>query len=160
MLGWKKMWNQTWRPRNSCDNGSMAKILIAKIQVNLCVLLQVSLGLGTKFTWIAIIKIFVIELSPQPFLGCHVWFHIFYHSSCTLFSQFGCFCIRRYHFFLYWHSHNTPKLAYASLLFFFLYYRSEALLWKRCCIQNLTFFFICIISITVLYLVLKLVRWL
>jgi len=37
-------------PRNGCDNSSMAKILIMTVQVNLCVLLQVSLGLSTKFT--------------------------------------------------------------------------------------------------------------
>jgi len=42
--------NQRWWPLNGCDNSSMAKILMTTIQVNLCTLLQISLGLSTKFT--------------------------------------------------------------------------------------------------------------
>ena len=60
-----------------CDSRLMAKILIATIQVNLCCLLYISLGFGTKFTWIVIIKIFAINLPSQPFLGHHLGFHIF-----------------------------------------------------------------------------------
>ena len=61
--------------------------------MNLCCLLQVSLGFGTKFTWIVIIKIFAINLPSQPFLGCHLWFHIYLSWGCILFSQLGCFGI-------------------------------------------------------------------
>ena len=96
MPGWKKTGNQRWRPRNGCDNSSMAKILITTIQVNLCVLLQVSLGLGTKFTWIVVIKIFAIELLSQPFLGRHLWFHVFFHPGILgphPFFTACCFCI-------------------------------------------------------------------
>jgi len=102
MLGWKKMWNQRWWPRNGCDNSSMAKILITTMQVNLCVLLQVSLGLGTKFTSIVVIKTFAIELIPQPFLGYHLWLHIFFHPSilglhtfftaCCFYINIASFC--------------------------------------------------------------------
>ena len=74
----KKMWNPRWRPRNGCDGRLMAKILITTIQVNLCCLLQVSLGFGTKFTWIFIIKNCAINLPSQLFLGCHLRFHIFF----------------------------------------------------------------------------------
>ena len=74
--GWKKMWIQRWQPRK--DGGLMAKILITTIQVNLCSLLQVSLGFSTKFTWIVVIKSFAINLPSQPFLGRHLWFHIFF----------------------------------------------------------------------------------
>ena len=51
------------------------------IQVNLCCLLHVSLRFGTKFTWIVVIKIFAINPLPQPFLGCHLEFHIFFHNG-------------------------------------------------------------------------------
>ena len=89
-LWWKKMWNPRWRPRNGCDGRLMVKILITTIQVNL-----VPLGLGTKFTWIVVIKIFTINLPSQPFLGRHLGFHIFFHHSLSqgrsLFLQLGCF---------------------------------------------------------------------
>ena len=53
------------------------------------------LDLGTKFTWIVIIKSFTINLPSQPFLGRHLGFHIFFHHSLfegrTLFLQLGCF---------------------------------------------------------------------
>ena len=98
----KKIWNQRWRPRNGCDNSSMAKFLITTIQVNLCVLLQVSLGLSTKFNWIVVIKIFAIELLSQPFLGCHLWFHVFFHpgilgphpffTACCFYIDITSFC--------------------------------------------------------------------
>jgi len=55
----------------------IAKNLITTIQENLCCLLPISLGFGTKFIWIAIIKIFTIDLPSQPFLGHHLGFHIF-----------------------------------------------------------------------------------
>ena len=53
------------------------------------------LGLGKKFTYIAVIKLFTINLPSQPFLGRHLGFHIFFHHSffegCTVFLQLGCF---------------------------------------------------------------------
>jgi len=78
---WKKIWNPRWRPRNGCDGRLMAKILITTIQVNLCCLLHVSLGFGTKFTWIVVIKNFAISLLLQPFLGRHLGFHIFFPND-------------------------------------------------------------------------------
>jgi len=89
--------------KNDCDRRLIAKILISTIQANLCCLLHVSLGFGTKFTWIVVIKIFSINLPPQPFLGRHLGFHIFFHNGLlwgsTLFLQLDCFWIR-FHFFV------------------------------------------------------------
>ena len=48
---------------------SVTKILVRKIQVNLCCLIPASLGIGTKFTLIVVIKLFVTDLSSQPFFG-------------------------------------------------------------------------------------------
>jgi len=76
----KEMWNPMWWSRNSCDGRLIAKILIT-IQVNLCCFLHVSLGLGTKFTLIAVIKKFAISLPSQPFFGCHLGFFTFFHNS-------------------------------------------------------------------------------
>jgi len=98
-----KMWNPRWRPRYGCDGKLIAKTLIMTIQVLLCYLLHASLGFGTKFTWIVIIKIFAIILLSQPFLGCHLGFHIFFSQwpswGRTFFLQLDCFWIR-FHFFL------------------------------------------------------------
>ena len=48
-----------------------------------------------KFTRIVVVKIFTINLPPQPFLGRHLGFHIFFHHSLferrTVFLQLGCF---------------------------------------------------------------------
>ena len=77
---WKKLWNQRWRPRSGCDGRIMAKFLMTTIQANLCCLLQASLGIGTKFTWSVVIKNFAIILPSQPLLGCHLWFHNFFHA--------------------------------------------------------------------------------
>ena len=88
------MWNPRWRPRNGCDGRLMVKILIPTIQVSF-----VPKPTGTKFTWIVIIKIFTINLLSQPFLGRHLWFHIFFHHSLfggySLFLQLGCFGLDR-----------------------------------------------------------------
>ena len=90
-LWWKKMWNPRWRPRNGCDGKLMVKILITTIQVNF----GAAWSIGTKFTWIVVIKFFTINLPSQPFLGRHLGFHIFFHHSLfeghTLFLQLGCF---------------------------------------------------------------------
>ena len=56
LILWKKMWKKKWRPIIGCDGRLMIKILMTTIKVNLCCLLHISLGLGTKFTWIVIIK--------------------------------------------------------------------------------------------------------
>ena len=72
----------------------MAKILTMTIQLNL---VPKPWRSHHKFTLIVIIKTFAINLPSQSFLGCHLGFHIFFHTgffrSCTLFSQLGCFCI-------------------------------------------------------------------
>jgi len=92
---WRKMWNPRWWPRNCYDGMLMTKFLITTIQVNLCCLLHVSLGFGTKFTWIVVIKNFVISLPSQPFLGRHFWIsHLFSQwpfRGHTVLLQLGCF---------------------------------------------------------------------
>ena len=62
-------------PRNCFDNSSIANILMTTIQVNLYVLLHVSLRFGTKFTWTVVIKSFAYDL------GRHCWFRIFFTAS-------------------------------------------------------------------------------
>jgi len=87
MTVWKKLWNQ------SSDGRIMAKFLITTIQANLCCLLQASLGIGNKFTWI-VIKNFAIILPSQPLLSHHLWFQNFCRFCMgTPFLQFGCFCV-------------------------------------------------------------------
>ena len=128
--------------------------------MNLCVLLQVSLGLSTKFTWIVVIKIFAIELLSQPFLGSHLWFHIFFHSGILgphPFFTACCFCIDITSFC------NCIFIIQPALVLFiclFLYYRSDEL---RCCIQNLTVFSSFFYIITLIFIVdfvLKFTWWL
>jgi len=95
---WKKMWNPKWQPRNGCDGRLIAKFLITMIH---CCLLHVSLGYGTRFTWI-VINNFAISLSSQLFLGCHLGFSIFFTMALLgphpLFAA-GLFWIR-FHFFM------------------------------------------------------------
>ena len=78
-------------------------------------------SIGTKFTRIVVIKIFTINLPSQPFLGCHLGFHIFFHHSLfkgrTPFFTAWLFLIR-FHFFLYLY---TPKPAYGQLWDFLTY---------------------------------------
>jgi len=52
----------------------MAKILIITIQVKLCFLILASLGIGTKFTYIVIIKFFPSIFYQIPFQGPSVRF--------------------------------------------------------------------------------------
>jgi len=75
---WKKMWNPRWWPRNGCDGRLIAKILIMTIQVNLVLFLW---RRQHRFTCIVIIESFAISLPSQPFLGCHLGFHIFFHND-------------------------------------------------------------------------------
>ena len=98
MKAWKKLWNPKWRPRSGCDSRIMAKFLITAIQANLCCLLQTSLGIGTKFTWIIVIKNFAIILPSQPLLDHHLGFYNFFHAviflhGLHLFLQQSCFCL-------------------------------------------------------------------
>jgi len=74
---WKNCANLKSQGKKCEIKGGSQDILLTTIKKNFCALLQVSLGLGTKFTWIVVIKIYAIKLSSQPFLGCHIWFHIF-----------------------------------------------------------------------------------
>jgi len=60
------------------DGRLMAKILIMTIQVNLFCLLHILLGFGTKFTWIAVIKIFAISLPSSHFLAATLDFTSFF----------------------------------------------------------------------------------
>jgi len=71
-------------PRNGCDG----KILT--IQVNLCCLLHISLGFGTKFTWIVVIKNFVITAIfwPPPWISQLFSQWPFWGRT---FLQLGCF---------------------------------------------------------------------
>jgi len=90
---WKKMWNPRWRLRNGCHGRLMAKFLITTIQVNLVPIPSETWRRQHKFTWIVIIKIFTISLPSQPFLGCHLVFHIFFSQwpfwGCTFFYSWA-----------------------------------------------------------------------
>ena len=81
MLLWKKMWNPKWWPRNGRDGRLNAKILIMKIQVNLCCLLHIS-----QF-WIVVTKIFAFSVPSQPFLGYRFGFHIFLNQMLIWFTE-------------------------------------------------------------------------
>jgi len=59
----------------------MAKILIMTIQVNLVPNPSETWRRQHKLTWIVVIKFFTISLPSQPFLGCHLGFHIFFHNG-------------------------------------------------------------------------------
>jgi len=105
------------------DGRLWQKLLIMTIQVNLCCLLCIPLGFGTKFIWIVVIKIFVISL--QPFLGRYLGFHIFFAMAflqATHFFIAGLFWIR-FHFFLFTHLHmlSNPIRHRFSLLDLLLY---------------------------------------
>ena len=52
--------------------------LITTIQVNFYCGIPASLEIIIKFTWIAAMKIFVTDLSSQPFLGHHLYFTTFF----------------------------------------------------------------------------------
>ena len=124
-----------WRPRNGCDGRLMVKILITLIQVNL-----VLFGLGTKFTWIVVIKIFTINLPSQPFLGCHLGFHIFFHLSlfegCTLFLQLGCFGLNFTSFCIC--IHQSQSLGLFNLQFFSLPQEEEKMRQGDCFVTKLS----------------------
>ena len=88
-----KVVNPDWWQRIGCGSRLIAKILITKIQVNLCQFLEQS-----KFTWIVIINIFVINQPPQPILGRQPGFHNFFHPvhftlDLHLNLQLGCFLV-------------------------------------------------------------------
>ena len=90
------------------------------IQVYLCVLFQVSLGLSTKFPWTVDIKIFAIDLPSQSFLGLHLWFHIFFYP-CFLGLHSFFHSLAVLFLFVMTLTDNVPKLVYLvffSCLFF------------------------------------------
>jgi len=69
----------------------MAKVLITTIQANLCCLLQVSLEFDTNFNSpeSSLLKFLLyINLPSQPFLGCHLGFHIFFTMAFLGAAQF------------------------------------------------------------------------
>jgi len=71
------------------DGKLMEKFLIMTIHMNLCCLLHISLGFGTKFTWIVISKIFAISLPSNHFLAATLAF--FTMGATHFFLQLGCF---------------------------------------------------------------------
>jgi len=65
-------------------------------QVNLCCLLHVSLRLGTKFTWIVVIKILVLTYHHGHFLAATLDITFFHNSllgSRILSLQLDCFVL-------------------------------------------------------------------
>ena len=81
---WKKLQNQRWWPKSGCDGRIMEKFLITTIQANLCCLLQASLGIGTKFTWIVVIKIL-----PLSYHHSHFWASTFDFTTFFMLSFFA-----------------------------------------------------------------------
>ena len=75
----KSVWPQEYTD-NKCEIKGGSQDIVT-IQVNLCCLLHVSLGFGTKLTWIAVIKFFAICLTSQSFLGSHFGYHIFFTTA-------------------------------------------------------------------------------
>jgi len=73
IVSMKKVVKYRWKPRNGCDSRSMTKYN----NENSGYLISASLGIGTKFTWIIVVKIFVTDLPSQPFLGHHLHFTAF-----------------------------------------------------------------------------------
>ena len=88
----KKGVKSGWQPRNGCDGSLIAEILIMTIWVKLVPNPNKTWRRQQNFTWIFIIKLFAMNLRSQPFLGCHLGFHIFFHNgflgSCTLSGLF------------------------------------------------------------------------
>jgi len=81
---WKKMWNPRWQSRNGCDGRLMTKILITTIQVNL---VPNPSETRQKFTWIVVIKNFVIikilslAYHHSHFLAATLDFTSFFHNA-------------------------------------------------------------------------------
>ena len=76
-----KLWNPRWRLRNGCDVRLVAKTLMTTIQANLVPNPSEAWRRKHKFTWIAVSKIFAINLLSQPFLGHQLGFHIFFYNG-------------------------------------------------------------------------------
>jgi len=92
----KKDVNPRWQPRNGCDGRFIAKILITTIQANLCCLLHVSQGFGTKFTLLTYHHSHLLAASlnftpffTMAFLGAA---H-FYYSFAVYGLDFTSFCM-------------------------------------------------------------------
>jgi len=121
MLLWRKMWNPKWRPRNGCDGRLKAKNLITTIQVILCCL-HVSLGFGTKFTWIVVIKNLAFSLPSQQFLAATLGFTSFFTTAFLHFFIAGLFWIR-FHFFLQLHA--VKLVDYMLVVICLILYREQ-----------------------------------
>ena len=83
--------------RNGCDGKLIAKILIATILVNFVLNPSEMWRRLHKFSRIVVIRIFIINFPSQPFLDCHLGFHIFFHKGLlgghTLFYSWAVFWI-------------------------------------------------------------------
>jgi len=89
MASMKKAVKYRWRPRNGCDGRSVTNILITTIQMNLCCLIP---GIGTKFTWIVVIKIFSLTYHHSHPPVFHDFFYTSHFSQgCTLFYSLVVF---------------------------------------------------------------------
>ena len=107
---------------NGCDGRLMANILIMTIQVNLHCLLHVSLGFGTKFTRIVVIKIIAINIPTQPFLGHYLGFLIFFtlaFRGLHSFLQLGCFGLDITSFCIASHKASHKQALVLPFNFFF-----------------------------------------
>ena len=101
-------------------------------------------GGNTNSAELLLLKFLPLTLIPsQPFLGCHLGFHIFFHpglfGGCTLFLQLGCFglditsfCIAShkashqlalvlpFNLFLFLHCRNCGTKARSNYVYTFL----------------------------------------
>ena len=112
--------------RNGCNGVLITKILIITIQVNLCCLLHASLGFGTKFTWIIVIKFLLLIYHRSHFLAT-TWISLLFsqwpswglHSFFLQLAVFGldfnhfCNCILQC-----WHIYIN-RCCYLSSCFFY-----------------------------------------
>jgi len=136
--GWEKMWNQRWWPRNGCNGRLMAKISIMTIWVNLCVLLQVSLGLSTSSPllknsyhhnhFLAAIFDFTVTYFHLSFLGCTLYtawlflyrYHLFFGLWPT-WIQFLPFSFFYRKHLMYQEEETFNKHTVYTLLFYHIY---------------------------------------
>jgi len=112
MLLWKKMWNSRWWSRNGCDCRLKAKILIMKIQVNLCPCFTM---IQHPITWI-VIKILPLAYHHSHFLASTLDFTSFFMTAflgATHIFTAGLLWIRYWPF-----SDSVDKLAHRSQLLF------------------------------------------
>ena len=76
--GWKVM-KSRWRPRNGCDDRSMAKFLNNNNSGEFCADSYImKLGWGHKWTWIVVIKIFCHRSTITAISWLPIGFHNFF----------------------------------------------------------------------------------